>query len=84
MELRGPRPAGGLFQKCEVLRGVHMALASSSERDFFLLKTSHLLSITNAFPEARRVFTNDADMANRRKKLAPDILGWRCSGSMAR
>jgi pseudouridine 5'-phosphatase len=54
---------------------VHMALASSSQRDLFRLKTDHLPAITDAFPEACRVFGDDVDMAGRQKKPAPDIFG---------
>ncbi|KAI9769110.1 MAG: Pseudouridine-5'-phosphatase [Geoglossum simile] len=79
-----------LFQKSKALRGVpellstlsqrtsppvYIALASSSERDFFGLKTSHLPAITGALPDAYRVFGDDADMAGKRKKPAPDIFG---------
>ena len=53
---------------------MHLALASSSGRDFFVIKASHLPAITDAIPEAHRVFGNDADMSSRAGKPAPDIF----------
>lgn len=53
---------------------MNLALASSSGRDFFVIKTSHLPAITSAIPEAHRVFGNDPDMSSKTGKPAPDIF----------
>jgi pseudouridine-5'-monophosphatase len=51
-----------------------MALASSASKPLFEIKTSHLPSITDAFPELCRIFGDDVEMANKRKKPAPDLF----------
>ncbi|KAI9774252.1 MAG: Pseudouridine-5'-phosphatase [Geoglossum umbratile] len=78
-----------LFKKSEPLPGalellntlsertsppMHIALASSAERARFDHKTSHLPGIAGPFPEACRVFGDDATMAGLHKKPAPDIF----------
>ncbi|KAH0541565.1 hypothetical protein FGG08_003977 [Glutinoglossum americanum] len=78
-----------LFRKTELLPGVpkllstlsrhtsppvYMALASSSGRSLFDVKTSHLPDIARAFPSQCRAFGNDAEMAGKQKKPSPDLF----------
>lgn len=53
---------------------IKIALASSSGRKLFDLKTAHLPSISSAFPETCRVFGDDPDMGDAKKKPMPDIF----------
>lgn len=78
-----------LFRKSEPLPGVtellmnltkrtlppiYTALATSSGVETFHIKTGHLPVITAAFPETCRVCGDDAAMADREGKPAPDIF----------
>jgi pseudouridine-5'-monophosphatase len=51
-----------------------MGLASSAGRKLFDVKTSHIPGIASAFPESCRVFGDDADMGDAKKKPCPDIF----------
>lgn len=77
------------FQNCAALPGVlglldtlshhtdpsiKIALASSSSRRLFGVKTSHLPQIASAFPDSLRVFGDDPDMGDAKKKPMPDIF----------
>ncbi|KAL8786417.1 MAG: hypothetical protein Q9195_008216 [Heterodermia aff. obscurata] len=75
------------FQNCELLPGVpqllhnlsqradlHLAIASSAERDFFKLKTDRFQSVLGVIPEAHRVFGHDPSMEGCQGKPAPDIF----------
>ncbi|KAF2190620.1 HAD-like protein [Zopfia rhizophila CBS 207.26] len=54
---------------------IKLALASSASRQSFSLKTSHISSISNIFPEAFcRIFGDDPDMTGCEKKPSPDIF----------
>ena len=53
---------------------VHTALATSSRRVTFHVKTDHLPSVTSAFPETCQICGDDAAMADREGKPAPDIF----------
>jgi pseudouridine 5'-phosphatase len=53
---------------------VRMALASSAGKSLFEIKMSRLRSMSDAVPEQCRVFGDDADMATKQKKPAPDIF----------
>ncbi len=53
---------------------VHIALATSSHRGNFDLKTDHLTDLFSVFPEARRVKGDDARLQPGRGKPLPDIF----------
>ncbi|EGX91496.1 HAD superfamily hydrolase, putative [Cordyceps militaris CM01] len=53
---------------------VHMALATSSHRANFDLKTTHLQDLFSVFPEERRVKGDDTRLAAGRGKPLPDIF----------
>jgi len=53
---------------------IQLALASSASKSLFEIKTSHIQSISEAFPEPYRVFGDDMEMEDKRKKPAPDIF----------
>jgi pseudouridine 5'-phosphatase len=53
--------------------GVHIALATSSHRANYMLKTSHLDSLFSLFPESQRVLGDDSRIGPGRGKPAPDI-----------
>ncbi|TAQ90077.1 hypothetical protein B7494_g1606 [Chlorociboria aeruginascens] len=52
---------------------IHMALATSSHRDKYTLKTSHLSSLFSLFPPARRILGDDPRIPAGRGKPSPDI-----------
>lgn len=52
---------------------VHIALASSSHRANFQLKTAHLADLFGMFPEDRRVLGDDPRIGKGRGKPLPDI-----------
>lgn len=77
------------FRHCELLPGVstllhnlskavssqlHLAIASSAERDFFKLKTDKFQEVLSVIPEDHRIFGDDAIMAGCKGKPAPDIF----------
>ena len=77
------------FKNCELLPGVqqllhnlskcvkpplHLAIASSAERDFFKLKTDQFQSALSVIPEDHRIFGDDPSMAGCKGKPAPDIF----------
>ena len=77
------------FQNCSLLPGVptllhnlsehvkspvHLAIASSAERDFFKLKTDRFQSVLSVIPEHHRLFGDDPSMAGCKGKPAPDIF----------
>jgi pseudouridine-5'-monophosphatase len=51
-----------------------IALASSAGRTLFDGKTSHIPGLASAFPDSCRVFGDDPDMGDARKKPMPDIF----------
>ncbi|QDS70546.1 hypothetical protein FKW77_010400 [Venturia effusa] len=53
---------------------IKIAIASSSNRRLFDVKTSHLPQIAAAFPKSLRVFGDDPDMGDAKKKPMPDIF----------
>ncbi|TLD23498.1 HAD-like protein [Venturia nashicola] len=53
---------------------IKIALASSSSRRLFGVKTSRLPEIAEAFPDHVRVFGDDSDMGDAKKKPMPDIF----------
>ena len=53
---------------------LHLAIASSAERDFFKLKTDRFQSVLGVIPEHHRVFGDDPSMAACKGKPAPDIF----------
>jgi len=53
---------------------IHTALATSSRKEIFHIKTGHLPVVTAAFPETCRVCGDDAAMVNREGKPAPDVF----------
>ena len=53
---------------------MYTALATSSRRGTFHIKTDHLPSVISAFPETCQVCADDAAMAGRDGKPAPDIF----------
>lgn len=78
-----------LFKNCTPLPGVpellfnlsskttpaiHIAIASSATSTTFKIKTSHLPSISSAFPQECRVFGDDAAMSEARMKPMPDVF----------
>ncbi|PGH16374.1 hypothetical protein AJ80_05224 [Polytolypa hystricis UAMH7299] len=76
-----------LFRKSELLPGVQdllqnlsqrstmrMAVASSSKKALFSVKTSHIPCIDAVFAPQYRVFGDDPDMSDARKKPEPDIF----------
>ena len=77
------------FKHCELLPGVstllhnlskrvsthlHLAIASSAERDFFKLKTDKFHEVLSVISEDHRTFGDDAIMAGCKGKPAPDIF----------
>lgn len=77
------------FKHCELLPGVsvllhnlsnrvsaplHLAIASSAERDFFKLKTDKFQEVLRVIPEDHRIFGDDAIMSGCKGKPAPDIF----------
>jgi pseudouridine-5'-monophosphatase len=52
---------------------VHMALATSSHRDNFVLKTTHLQPLFAVFEQEHRVLGDDVRIPKGRGKPAPDI-----------
>lgn len=78
-----------LFRKCKLCPGVadllrnlstqtvppvHLAIATSAERDFFMIKTEAFVDVLSAIPEQHRIFGNDPSMAHANGKPAPDIF----------
>lgn len=55
-------------------RGVHMALATSSHRGNFDIKTAHLTELFSVFPPQRRVLGDDSRLPPGRGKPLPDIF----------
>lgn len=53
---------------------VHMALATSSHRGNFVLKTAHLGTLFDVFPAERRVLGDDTRLQPGRGKPLPDIF----------
>ena len=53
--------------------GIHIALASSSHKANYELKTSHLSSLFSQFPESQRVLGDDPRIKAGRGKPSPDI-----------
>ncbi|KHN99347.1 HAD superfamily hydrolase [Metarhizium album ARSEF 1941] len=53
---------------------VHIALATSSHRSSYELKTAHLEDVLSMFPENRRVLGDDARLQPGRGKPLPDIF----------
>ncbi|OAA72083.1 HAD-like domain protein [Akanthomyces lecanii RCEF 1005] len=66
----GPPHAGGPTQP----HTVHIALATSSHRGNFDLKTTHLQELFSVFPEERRVKGDDERLKPGRGKPLPDIF----------
>ena len=77
------------FKHCELLPGastllhnlskrvsspLHLAIASSAERDFFKLKTDKFQEVLSVIPDDHRIFGDDAIMAGCEGKPAPDIF----------
>ena len=58
----------------DVPRRVHIALATSSHHQNFLLKTNHLTELFSVFPRERRVLGDDARIEAGRGKPQPDIF----------
>lgn len=52
---------------------IHLALATSSHRGNFAIKSAHLQDLFKVFPEAQRVLGDDSRIAKDRGKPAPDI-----------
>lgn len=52
---------------------VHMALATSSHKHNFVLKTTHLEDLFSVFTDERRVLGDDSRIPSGRGKPAPDI-----------
>lgn len=52
---------------------VHIALATSSHKNNFILKTAHLQQLFSVFPEKQRVLGDDTRIPSGRGKPAPDI-----------
>lgn len=53
---------------------MQVALASSSRRALFDIKTGHLPEVFNLVPNERRVFGNYEAMVGKKGKPAPDIF----------
>ena len=53
---------------------VHIALASGSDNDSYMLKTAHLSKLFSVFDDNRLVFGNDPRLPKGRGKPAPDIF----------
>lgn len=66
----GPPRAGSMSQP----HTVHIALATSSHRGNFDLKTTHLQELFSVFPEERRVKGDDERLKPGRGKPLPDIF----------
>ena len=77
------------FRHCKLLPGVsillqilskhvssplHLAIASSAERDFFELKTDKIQEVLSVIPDDHRIFGDDVIMAGCKGKPAPDIF----------
>ena len=77
------------FKHCKLLPGVstllhnlskrvssplHLAIASSAEKDFFKLKTDSFQEVLSVIPDNHRIFGHDAIMAGCKGKPAPDIF----------
>lgn len=68
------KPLRGVEELLRDLDGkVEMALATSSHRHTFGLKTGHLSDVFDVFPEERRVLGDDERIPKGRGKPAPDI-----------
>lgn len=52
---------------------IHIALATSSARSHYLMKTGHLQSMFTLFPENRKILGDDPRIAKGRGKPFPDI-----------
>ena len=68
-----PLPGVPLLLRTLSEAGVHIALATSSARTNYTLKTTHLSSLFSLFPESQRVLGDDPRLKPGRGKPAPDI-----------
>ena len=53
---------------------VHIALATGSDNDIYMLKTAHLSKLFSVFDDNKLVFGNDPRLPKRSGKPAPDIF----------
>lgn len=69
------QPLPGVMDLLEALKKakVHMALATSSQQDKFLLKTTHLPKMFEYFEKEHQVLGDDPRIPSGRGKPAPDI-----------
>lgn len=73
-QYREPKPPGNTNGPAKKPHNhVHIALATSSDRFNFQLKTSHLGELFSVFPSHRRVLGDDERIAPGRGKPLPDI-----------
>ena len=72
------QPLPGVLQLLNILSDIkppiHLAIASSSKTKGFEIKTSHLPSVTDKFPEKNCVFGDGPTMTEAKKKPMPDIF----------
>ena len=71
----GTQPLPGVIDLLDQLEkaGVHMALATSSHKINYKLKTDHLNSLFERFPDRQKVLGDDQRIPKGRGKPAPDI-----------
>lgn len=62
-----------LLKTLSTAKDLQLALATSSSREKFDLKTSHLTGLFSVFPNERRVLGDDPRIPSGRHKPAPDI-----------
>ncbi|CZR53170.1 related to GS1 protein [Phialocephala subalpina] len=75
-EFRKSEPLPGALKLLQDLKGggkVHIALATSSARSHYLMKTQHLDHMFTLFPENRKILGDDPRIPKGRGKPCPDI-----------